>query len=225
MASRPKTGEKRKTRQPLKIDKLPMEMRDAIQRLRAEGRTWEEIEELSHEFEGWDKLPLSVLELFPDMKIPRSSLQRWYDLRVEQVRREVVAQSEHAREFAALYASRDFKQLPDAVRNALGDQIFALMQSANASDKQQFRKELLNLGILLAEHRKLDIREQKQKTDERVLEMQIQQMKRQFDKEANDAAKKLEKGKPITEDDINRIRERTFGLPPVQRGAAASNPA
>src|ERR1700694_1184778 len=217
MASRPKTGEKRKTRQPLKIDKLPMEMRDAIQRLRAEGRTWEEIEELSHEFEGWDKLPLSVLELFPDMKIPRSSLQRWYDLRVEQVRREVVAQSEHAREFAALYASRDFKQLPDAVRNALGDQIFALMQSANASDKQQFRKELLNLGILLAEHRKLDIREQKQKTDERVLEMQIQQMKRQFDKEANDAAKKLEKGKPITEDDINRIRERTFGLPPGQR--------
>lgn len=225
MPTRPKTGQKRKTRQPLKIDKLPMEMRDAIQRLRADGRTWEEIEELSPAFEGWDKLPLSVLELFPDMKIPRSSLQRWYDIRVEQVRREVVADSERAREFAATFNGPANKDLPDAVRNALGDQIFSLMQSADASDKQQFRKELLNLGMLLAEHRKLDIREQKQKTDERVLEMKIQQMKRQFDKEANDAAKKLGKGKPITEDDINRIRERTFGLPPVQRGAATGNSA
>ncbi len=225
MREKPKTGQKRKTRQPLKIDKLPIEMRDQIQRLRAEGRTWEEIEELSQKFEGWDKLPLAVLELFPDMKIPRSSLHRWYDLRVEQVRQDVMAQSEHALEFAALFAERDFKELPDAVMNALRDQIFTLMQSADPKDKQQFRKELMNLGILLAEHRKLDIREKKQKTDERVLELKIQQMKRQFDKEASEAAKKLGKGKQITEDDINRIRERTFGLGPIQPGAAASHPA
>jgi hypothetical protein len=225
MPTRPKTGETRKTRQPLKIDKLPVELRERIQSERAKGSTWIEIEELSPDFEEWEKVPGDVQQHFPGRKLPRSSLQRWYDIRVEQIQREIVAEAEKARQFAAVFAGRGFKELPDAVRNALGDQIFSLMQSADAKDKQQFRKELMGLGILLAEHRKLDIREQKQKTDERVLEMKIQQMKRQFDKEANEAAKKLGKGKQITEDDINRIRERTFGLPPVQRGAAASHPA
>lgn len=209
MPTRPKTGDKRKTRQPLKIDKLPMEMRDAIQRLRAEGRTWEEIEELSPKLEGWDKLPLTVLELFPDMRIPRSSLQRWYDLRVEQIRREVMADSERAREFASTFARGGFEQLPDAVRNALGDQIFALMQSAEATDKQQFRKELLNLGMLLAEQRKLDIKERQQQTNEKALELKIQQMKEKVQVLKKEVA---EKKKELSPEELQKKLDEIYGL-------------
>jgi DNA invertase Pin-like site-specific DNA recombinase len=66
---RPRTGKKRRIRLPLRIDKLPQEIRDLIQKLRAEGKTWREIGKATG--------------------LPRTTLQRWYDLRVEQPRREI----------------------------------------------------------------------------------------------------------------------------------------
>ncbi|HEX5234155.1 MAG TPA: hypothetical protein VFW25_02365, partial [Silvibacterium sp.] len=77
--SRPKTGERRVVQQPLKIDRLPIEVRAAIQQLRDQGKTWPEIEELSSlkyseqwstgkgGFVNWDALPTDVLELFPNL--------------------------------------------------------------------------------------------------------------------------------------------------------------
>src|SRR3954468_20228823 len=129
--ARPGVGDTRKTRQPLKIDKLPKEWRDQIQKYRAQGSTWSEIEELSRGFE-WDTLETKVLEHFPDLKVPVSNLVRWYDLRVEQVNREILARSEQARELAQAIAGAGLKgaATDEAVTNALRDMIFAEMQKA-----------------------------------------------------------------------------------------------
>jgi hypothetical protein len=177
MPARPKTGEKRQTRQPLKIDKLPMEVRDEIQQLRVQGKTWLEIEELSAKFVKWDTLPTRVLELFPEMRLPHSSLQRWYDLRVDQVKTEMLADQVRAREIATMFAGQGFKDLPEAVRNALGDKVFSLMQSADDKTQQKTLKGLLELGWLLAQQRKLELQERKQQTDERALQLKIDAMR------------------------------------------------
>lgn len=67
---RPRTGERRRTRQHCRIDALPAEVRARIQELRGEGKTWEQISQASREFAG--------------LHLPTSSLHRWHDLRVEQ---------------------------------------------------------------------------------------------------------------------------------------------
>jgi hypothetical protein len=94
--SRPKTGEKRVTRQPLKMDRFPNSIHDAIIELRRRGKFWLEIERVSslpfsenwlHDgggFVDWEALPAEVLALFPGRRLPKSSIHRWYDLRVEQ---------------------------------------------------------------------------------------------------------------------------------------------
>ncbi len=228
MTAKPKTGEKRKTRQPLKMDKLPSHILDRVMAERSVGRTWEEIEDMSPRFEEWNKTEESVRANFPGLRLPHSTLQRWYDLRVEQVKREVMAQSVKSREFAAAFAKSDFRKLPEAVKNALGDQVFALMQHVDEKNQARFRKELLNLGMLLAENRKLDIQERRASAEVKritILEQEFEMRKKKFDKETSDAARKLGKGKAITEEDINRIRERTFGLPPIQRVSSGSTAA
>lgn len=94
--SRPKTGEKRLTRQPLKMDRLPESVLNAIVLLRKAGKTWTEIETVSARpfspnwaadgagFVDWKSLPKEIIYLFPRRRIPHSSLHRWYDLRIEQ---------------------------------------------------------------------------------------------------------------------------------------------
>ncbi len=67
---RPLTGARRLTRQPLKMDKLPSYVQDAVIYLRKQSRTWSEIEPIIH--------------LFPRRRLPHSNMHRWYDLRVEQ---------------------------------------------------------------------------------------------------------------------------------------------
>src|SRR5260370_9392895 len=102
------------------------------------------------------------------------------------------------------------------------------MQSAGEKDRDKLRKALLDLGLLLAQERKLEIQEKKVEAEAKrvtLLERDFEMRKRKFDEETDKAARKLGKGKQITTDDINRIRERTFGLPPVQRSDPARHPA
>jgi hypothetical protein len=157
---RAKTGEKRKVRQPMNIDKLPQESRDRILELKNLGHTWMEIEEMSPAFVEWEKTPEKVVALFPGKRLPHTSLHRWYDIRVEQVRAEAIGKVERAREFATAFTSRGFKDLPEAIRNALGDMIFALSESGDAKSQAMMRKELVELGWLLQEYRKTDLKEQ-----------------------------------------------------------------
>ncbi len=109
--SKPKTGQPRLWNQPLKIDRLPPSVHEAIITLRNKaGKTWPEIEELSAlpadkgGFVEWENLPTPVLELFPEMRLPHSNLHRWYDIRVDQVQKQVMEYSAKAREIAQAFA-------------------------------------------------------------------------------------------------------------------------
>jgi hypothetical protein len=226
--ARPGVGEKRKTRQPLNIDKLPGYVHEEIKKRRAAGETWIEIEKASREFVKWDDLPTRVLELFPEMRIPVTNLMRWHDLRVEQAHSEILARSVAARELAEKFAERGFEKMPEAVMNALSDVIFMLMEKPDVANDRDFRKDMAMLGLLLAENKKNELRERKVAVEEKRLgqiQSELDMKLKRFEKATNDAAAKLGKGKELTIDDINRIRERTFGLPPIQRSASIDHPA
>ncbi len=127
----------------------------------------------------------------------------------------MLARAQAAREFANAFAVRGFENLPDAVRNALGDQIFALMQSSNAKDQQKFRSELLKLGLLLVEQRKLDImeraqatNERKQSTSEKALEMRIAQMQ----EKAQALKKEVDEKKNLSPEELKRKIDEIYGL-------------
>jgi len=158
---RPRTGESRNTRQPLAIDKLSPEARDAIQKFRAEGKTWEEISELSPEFAG---KTLAV-----------STLHRWYDLRVEQVQKEVLGRAQAAREFAASFKDLAFDKLPETTRNALASQVFVLFEEIG--NDARARKELGNLLFLLLQQRKLDIAADRVEVEKKKLETLLSKVK------------------------------------------------
>lgn len=204
---RPRTGEPRKTRQSLAIDRMEQKVRDEILALRAQGKTWEEIESASVKFAG--------------QRLPHTSLHRWYDLRVEQVQREVLAQAERARQLAAAFAQRGFSELPEATVNALSSEVFGLMESASIQDRE---KALGNLLFLLTKLMTARAKEKYVEIESRKLDLarrKFEELKQNADRATNEAAAKLGKGKALTLADINRIRERVLGLDPI----AASHPA
>lgn len=94
--SHPRIGERRLKRQPLKIDKLPTTVHQAICTLRKQGKTWLEISDSSAllfspnwatdggGFVEWKSLSEEVLKAFPGKRIPQTNLLRWFDLRIEQ---------------------------------------------------------------------------------------------------------------------------------------------
>jgi hypothetical protein len=208
---RPKTGEKRRVRQPLKLDRVPELLRDRVLQERAAGRTWSEIEEISPTFEEWKKVPAEIQAQFPGLKLPHSTLQRWHDLRVEQVKREMLSDQTRAREIAALFAEKKFQDLPEAIRNALGDKIFELMQSADEKSKNKTVKGLLEFGWLLAQQRKLELQERKQSADERALEIKLQLINekvKQLKKDVDVAGKK----KQLTPEQLKQRVDEIYGL-------------
>lgn len=234
--ARPKTGEKREVRQPLKIDLLPQVARDAILALRDPGGlTWTEIEERSAKpyskdwekdgggFIDWESLDLKVLEAFPDMRLPKSSLHRWFDLRIDQVRRQVLSESAQAREFAAAFVSKDLEGGNAAVVNAMRDQVFSLMQSAGDGDKSKFLAGLNLLSLTISRLQRVELLGRRVEVDERKvtqLEQDAELKRKRFLKEMDEAETKITRGEALTAEDINRIRERVFGLGPAPTPAA-----
>jgi hypothetical protein len=186
---------------------MEQKVRDEILALRAQGKTWEEIESASVKFAG--------------QRLPHTSLHRWYDLRVEQVQREVLAQAERARQLAAAFAQRGFSELPEATVNALSSEVFGLMESASIQDRE---KALGNLLFLLTKLMTARAKEKYVEIESRKLDLarrKFEELKQNADRATNEAAAKLGKGKALTLADINRIRERVLGLDPI----AASHPA
>jgi hypothetical protein len=138
----PRTGEKRAVRQPLKIDKLAQEVRNAILKARADGKTWEETAEAASKWNG-EKLAPSVVH-------------RWYDLRVAQVQREVMNQAEWSRVLAARFADKGIEKLPEAIQNALASTVFSLAELQDERSRQQFMAGMIRLADLQARGRELD---------------------------------------------------------------------
>lgn len=207
----PRTGEPRKVRQPLRIDKLSTGVREAILRARADGATWQEAAERASKVAG-ESLAASVVH-------------RWYDLRVEQVQREVMAQAERARAIAGVFAAKGFKDLPEAAVNALSSEVFAVMEAGSASERE---KSLGNLVFVLSKLIAAQAAQKRVQLEQQKIELakkKFEELRNKADKATNEAAAKVGKGRTLTVDDINRIRERALGLPPVQREAAGSPPA
>jgi hypothetical protein len=228
MTTRPKTGEKRKANQPLKIDRLPQAAREAIQTLYDRGRTWVEIEEQSARpyssswekdgqgFVDWTAMELQDLELFPDLRLPKSTLQRWFDLRVSQVRAQVLAESAKAREWAGAFAGADLPESNAAVMNAMRDQVFSLMQQVGPGDQGAFLKGLNMLSLTLSRLQRVDLQARRVAVDTRriaLLEEREKAARERVDQATQSAAKKGTG--QFSLDDINLLRERTFGLPPL----------
>jgi hypothetical protein len=227
---RPKTGEQRRTKQPLKIDRLPQSAQEAIQALYGRGRTWVEIAEQSARpysaewekdgggFIDWPNVDPDALDLFPGLCLAKSSLQRWFDLRVSQVRAQVMAESTKAREWAAAFAGNDLAGSNAAVMNAMRDQVFTLMRQVGPGDQEKFLDALNQLSLTMSRLQRVDLQAKRVEVDARklkILEERETLQRKQLEAETEGAAKKLSKGE-LTVEDINRLRERVFGLPPVE---------
>ena len=227
---RRKTGEPQKVRQPLKIDLLPESARDAIGTLYERGRTWKEIEErsaLSYAkdwesksdagFVDWAVLDPEVLDQFPGLRIPKSTLQRWFDLRVRQARQQILRESAQARAFAASFADKNLPGQNASVINALRDQVFGLMQLAGAGDKDKLIAGLNDLTLAMSRMQRVELQAKRVKVDQRrikLLEKREARARDVVDQTTKQAAKKGNGQFSI--EDINLLRERTFGLPPLQ---------
>jgi len=183
---RPKTGERRETNQPLKIDRLPPSVHEAILILRnRRGKTWQEIEDLSAQpidkdgFVDWDNLPVAVLELFPEMRLPKSNLHRWFDLRVEQVRKDVLVKSEQARAIAESFAKSQLVNGDEAVINAARDTLMGVLsEDGTEAGRLNATKGLIKLGELMQKARTNAIRDRKVAVDEQTLQLKLDEIKR-----------------------------------------------
>jgi hypothetical protein len=236
--TRARTGDRRQRQQPLKIDQLPPETRDAIQYLKnARGKTWQEIEEISSlaysekwaqgraGFVDWEKLDPAVRKLFPGRRLPHTNLHRWYDLRVTQVTAETLARAEQARTIAAAFVKSVVTKDDEAVLHAARDQIFSVLaEDASPKGRMAAAGALLGLAEMMQRARENAIKERKVAMDERKLaqmEKDAELKRKKFEREMDAAEKKITKGQALTADDINRIRERVFGIGPAPRPAAA----
>jgi len=174
MRPRPKTGDKRATRQPLSIDRLPVEMQDRIRAERRKGRPWAEIEQQSPTWKEWKDVGAELLPLFPGRKLPHSNLARWYDIRIEQAMAEAQKDNEAARQIAASLAGRGFEGLPEAVRTALGEQVFALLRAGG--DRSKLVKALSDFGWVLAELSKVELAKEKLQLDKERVDISRQKL-------------------------------------------------
>jgi hypothetical protein len=215
---RPRTGEPRAKHQPFAIDKLPSAWRDRIIGLRAKWMTWEQISQETTAWE-WDKLGDAQKALFVKRRIPLTTLHRWYDVQVQQKLTEIATERQASLAIAEKLGAGGYEKLDQSVKNAMADVVFGYAK--DSSDPELFRKALGELGWLLARNRQLDIAKLKVEVEK----AKVDELIGRAEKATNDAAKKLGKGAKLTLQDINRLRERTFGLPPIERSAAAGTPA
>jgi hypothetical protein len=206
-----KTGQRRKTHRPFAIDRLPAEWGERVIALRAKWMPWERIEEETSHWE-WDKLQAEQRQLYPKRRIPMRTLHRWYDVQWQQRRVQVQAEHQAALAIAEKFDAPGHEKLDERVKNALADMLFTVKST---SDPEAFRKKALDLAWLLARNRQLDIAEEKVDVERKKIEDVIAR----GNKATIEAADKLSRGgHGVSIDDINRIRSRVFGLPPIERG-------
>jgi hypothetical protein len=170
----PKTGERRKFRRPLQLDCLPLAMLDRIRAQRAAGRSWAEIEQSSPQWPEWEQAGPEALACFPHRRLPHSSLQRWHDLRVEQVRHEQQKQSLAAHAIAQQLAAHGFSGLDDAVKNALGEAVFGLL--AEGAGRADVMKALHHLSRLLVSFDRSAIGRSRLELEKKKLELFTQKL-------------------------------------------------
>jgi hypothetical protein len=216
----PRTGERRKVRRSLRLDRLPLALLDRIRAERAAGRTWAEIEGDSPRWKEWDQAEPEVLARFPGRRLPHTNLQRgpqqarfwlagaerWYDLRIEQVRRESEAQSAAAHAAAEHLAARGFTDLTAAVKNALGEAVFSLI--LNGAGLQAQIDVLSNLSRVLARLDANEISRQRVELQQKKAEMLARKGER------SQAAAVSPRVEPAAPPEPTGSRDAIAGIPP-----------
>jgi len=218
---RPKTGEPRVVKQPLKIDRLPQSAQDAIKTLYDRGRTWVEIAEQSARpysadwekdgggFIDWVLVESEDLDLFPGLRLAKSSLQRWFDLRVAQVRSQVLAESAKAREWAQAFSSNDLPGSNAAVMNAMRDQVFTLMQQVGPGDQGKFLAGLNLLSLTMSRLQRVELQARRVAVEEKTVQMKLDLVKQKAGNLLGDIEGR--EGKPpvqlTREDLLEKVRE------------------
>lgn len=110
-----------------------------------------------------------------------------------------------------------------------GDSDFARAYIFEQLDEAARRGDRIEPAVLLREQRlrtELQLRFQQLEQAKRALEWGIQKAALELDAATQDASKRAS-GTSLNIDEINRIRERTFGLPPIDPAAppTTSDPA
>jgi hypothetical protein len=214
---RPKTGEARETHQPLKIDRLPHAVHDAILALRnGVGLTWAQLEERSSRpfspdwredgggFVDWDALETHVLELFPEMRLPRVTLHRWYDLRVSQARQDVLEDGNTAQQFIEKLGELKIEGMNDAVMHAMTREVFGLLKSTSELDRVKLVSALNDTSLVLTRLQKLQLQQKKaeaeiakSEADKARFQAEAGDPRAIYLQAAQDILKKLQTRKPV----------------------------
>ena len=192
----PKTGEKRKTRQPFSIDKFPQEVRDAILKARAQGKTWEETAHQASVAAG--------------ATIPVMNVHRWYDVRVEQVAKETREEIGRAHEIATVFGGKDFEGLEESVKSALATEVFKLVAASDPASRNGVAKQLESLGWLLSEMRRSEIQRGKLELDKE--KVQIAQEKLQLVREKIRGVKALVGKKQVSNAELKTKLDEIYGI-------------
>ncbi|HUS95754.1 MAG TPA: hypothetical protein VMX97_03330 [Hyphomicrobiaceae bacterium] len=155
------------------------------------------------------------------LKVPASTLAYSRSLTVGQDEEDLQAAKQEAAAFTEF-----MRQNPDVPEERLRKVWFYRRLAS-----KEFRDSAIEPGklVFLAQReRELELRERQIAAVERQnelkgrqVEMQVEKMRRDLEEATHEATSKIGKGEAVTVDDINRIRERTFGLPPLAAGPPA----
>lgn len=159
----PLTGQKRRARQPLKFDRLPVEWQEKIFGWLRE-KSVPEVARLVQQLE-WEKLDAKKRALFRlregQFGLQESALYRVRDLRIEQIERAIEQRAASSARIAAAWAATGFKDLPKAVQNKLADFAFQIEQHASEGNEAAVAKVLIEMGWLFSDLRKSEVQAEK----------------------------------------------------------------
>jgi len=171
---RPRTGEQRRTRQPLKIDRLPAEWKEQIAGwLRA--HSVDEVIELTKSL-PWDKADARIRQLFPKRYVPEGNLYRYRDLRLDQADRRIDERMKVTQRIVKKWSEIGLKNLPEAVKNKLADLAFEIEQYSSEGNEKGVEKSLVELGWLLSDLRKSEVAAAKLELEKEKLDTRRQAM-------------------------------------------------
>ena len=226
--ARPRTREPRVTHQPFGIDKLPEEVHEAIRILRSKaGLTWARIEARSAKpysakwekdgggFVDWENLDLTLLEIFPNLRIPASNLHRWFYASVLQARNEVMEDGDAAQKFVEKLGDLQIPGMNDAVMNQMARTVFDMISGVSAGNKAQMVGALSEASLVLSRLQRVQIQQKKVEGEARkivLLEAREKLAMQKLEAETERLAKKIQSGQPITADDLAEARKKTFGF-------------
>jgi hypothetical protein len=204
------------------MDRLPPHIHDVILRLRnGAGKTWDEISALSAEpvgeksagFIEWGKLSPAVRKLFPGKRIARTTLHRWYDLRVRQVQDDVRVRSEQARVIAESFAKSALVNGDEAVINAARDTLMGVLSEDGTSEgRLEATKGLIKLGELMQKARTNAIRDRKVSVDEQVLQLKLDSIKQKAESVIHAVEGESAGAPAMSRDDVIRTVREIYGV-------------